>query len=359
MIKNHTLQPGMISLAARFGVCLMLMLASVSTVRAQDESLKQAVSVYNTGDYSQAADLFSALAKDEAVDVEVRKEALRYLGRAYIARSLIDEARKAVTDLLDLQPPLIELDPDIEPPTLMNLYYEARGELEVPKGDPGMHTLAVMDFRNYALDKHDQWDPMQWGFSSMMIEQLSGATDLKLVDRENLQWILGELDLQQDPSRVDQATAVRVGKVMGAHAMVFGGIYVTGRDMRLSARVVKVETSEILLGESVEGRVKNFYELMEKLSLKVAQSINSSLTQTDIGNRTETKSLDAMRSYSEGLKLLEGEKYLAAHEKFLEALEYDPSYRRAKLKADSLRPVLAAMGTSGSSNTGSSGGTLE
>ncbi len=347
--------------AVRLGLCLacVLLLVLTTGVQAQESPFEKARSVYNTGEYGQAAELFTALAHDETVNVEIRKEALRYLGRAHIARSLYTEAHKAVVDLLDLEPPLAELDPDVEPDTVMYFYYKERKKrsgYEVPKADPGLRTLAVMDFRNYAFDDKDQWDPMQWGFSSMMIEQLSGATDMRLVERENLQYILDELDLQKEPGRVDQSTAVRMGKMLGAHAMVFGGIYVTGKRLRLSARVVKVETSEILLGESIEGKVKDFYELLEKLSLKVARSVNSTLTETEIGARTETKSLDASMAYSRGLKLAEQRNYAAAYDKFMEALDYDPSYTRAQRKADSLVPILAAIAnTEGSGSSGESG----
>jgi TolB-like protein len=267
----------------------MVVLMLLTVVVAQAQTLDEAVAVYNNADYEKASTLFAAIAKDDLQTVETRKQALMYSGRAAIAQSEMDKARQAVTDLLELQPPLIELDPDVEAPPLMDIYYEVRGQMEVPKADPGMRTIAVMDFRNYALDEYERWNPMQWGLSSMMIEQLSGATDLKLVDRENLNYILKELDLQSAPGRVDQETAVRMGKLMGAHAMVFGGLYIIGKDMRLTARVVKVETGEILLGESVEGKYKDFSKLMEELSLKVAQSVNSDLTETEVGNRTETR----------------------------------------------------------------------
>ena len=85
-----------------------------------------------------------------------------------------------------------------------------------------------------------------------------------------------------------------------------------------------------------------FFELTEELSLQVAQAVNSSLDKTTVGARTETRSLDAMLSYSEGLKLLEQDEYQAAFEKFNEALAFDPNYRKAQLKAESLTPMLAA-----------------
>jgi len=340
---------------AAFAIALVMLFVGVIDALAQDYQSCQ--NTYNQAQYQEAADCFSAVAQNAAVDKEIRKEALQYLGRAHIALNHMEKARQAIKTLLELEPPLVELNPDVEPPPLMDLYYEVRNSIEVPKQDPGMHTIAVMDFRNYAIDEHERWDPMQWGFSSMMIHQLNGAIDLKVVDRENVQWILQELKMQQESGHVDPSTAVRMGKLMGAHAMVFGGIYTAGRrNMRLDARVVKVETGEVLLGESVEGRAKNFYELLENLSLKVARALNSQLTETEIGSRTETKSLDAMRAYSEGLKLLERDDYQAAYEKFLQAQEYDPTYTRAKTKAESLQPVLAAATeASPESDTGSSG----
>ncbi len=364
MNSNDTRRSSMAGAArtARLGLCLVVFLlpAFASSVQAQiDEGpYEQARTVYNAGEYDQAAKLFNALAKDETVDLAIRRESLRYLGRAYMAQSLSDEARQAVADLLALEPPLAELDPDVESPPLMNLYYEVRKGMtgyEVPKADPGLHTLAVMDFRNYALDEKERWDPMQWGFASMMIEQLGGAVELKIVERENLQYVLNEQDLQREPGRVDAATAVRMGKLLGAHAMVLGSIFIMGRDMRLSARVVKVETGEILLGESVSGRVRDVFELLEQLSLKVARSVNSSLTETQIGARTDTRSMDAMQSYSEGMKLAERGDYRGAHAKYLEALDHDPSYTRAQQRADSLVPLLAAMSNTEGSDTGSSG----
>ena len=81
-------------------------------------------------------------------------------------------------------------------------------------------------------------------------------------------------------------------------------------------------------------------ELVQKLSLQTAKAINVALEESDLGAVDETRSLDAMLSYSEGLELLEQASYRAAYNKFVEALEYDPSYARAELKADSLRPML-------------------
>ena len=327
-----------------FAVLCTLLIAI--PLRAQDTELEAAISAYHEADFDRAIERFAELAGDTARSKAVRKEALQYLGRAYIAKRLEDDARHVLEELLELEPPVVELDPDVEPPPLMKLYYDVRKErsdsYEVERPDPGLQTLAIVDFTNNSLDDHERLQPLEGGFASLMIHQLNGATGLKVIERERIQWLLDELDLQQEDGRVDQATAVRTGKLLGATAVLFGSFLKHRNEFRINARLVKVETGEILMTEQVSGKDKNFFELAEALSLKVAQGINVTLQESMLGERTETRSLDAMISYSEGLDLLEREEYQAAYLKFQEALEYDSSYTRARQKAESLKPLLIA-----------------
>ncbi len=101
-----------------------------------------------------------------------------------------------------------------------------------------------------------------------------------------------------------------------------------------------METSEILATEEASGDADEFFEITENLGMKVAKKINVSLTKADVQKGTETKSLDAMMSYSEGLVLLEKGNYKSAYEKFLQALTIDPDYEKARTKAESLKPLL-------------------
>lgn len=331
------------------GVLLGLVLG-VPQSRAQSEALQQAVAVYQSADFAGAISLLTAVLDDETADKATRKQALQYLGRAYVAQRMEDKARAVIQELLELEPPLVELNPEIEPPPLINLYYEVRrdfeGSYEVERDEteragPGLTTLAVVDFTNNSIsDDRERLDALQQGFPSLIINQLSGATDLKVIERERIQWLLQELELQRDPRLVDPSTAVRAGKLLGATAVLFGSFIKHGRDMSISARLVKVETGEILLAEQVRGRADKFYELAEELSGKVARSINARLDEAKLSSGTDTRSLDAMLSYSEGLALIERSDYRGAFAKFMEALEHDPGYERARRKAESLKPLL-------------------
>ena len=325
---------------------LLLFLLPNPLLYAQSAQLTEATNAYNNADFDQAITLFAAVINNDELSREDHKAALQFLGRAYIAKRNDEQAREAMKTLVELEPPIIELDPDIEPPPLMRLYYDVRKQqsdsYEIERPDPGLQTLAIVDFTNNSLDDRERMGPLEGGFASLMVHQLNGATGLKVIERERIQWLLDELDLQQEEGRVDQSTAVRTGKLLGANAVLFGSFMKHRNEFRINARLVKVETGEIIMTEQVAGKEKEFFKLAEELSLKIAQGINVTLQENAIGERTETRSLDAMLSYSEGLDLLEKEEYEAAYEKFKEAYAYDNNYERALRKAESLKPLLVA-----------------
>lgn len=317
---------------------------------AQQSTLNEAKDKYKFADYEAAVTLFSDVAQNEQAPEEMRRTALRYLGRAYIAQNQTDQAKQAIENLVTMEPPIAKLDPDVEPPPIMDLYYQVRKEVEggyaVKQQDPGLQTLAVMDFTNNSIDDRERWDGLRKGLPSLMINRLNGGTDLRVIERERIEWLLNELELQKKADVVDQSTAVRTGKLLGANAVVFGSYIVHDDEMLVQARVVKVETGEVLLGEQVNGSPDDFATLVRDLSREVTRSLNVELEETQTG-MSETKSLDAMMAYSDGLALLEDGEYRAAYEKFLQALDYDSGFKKAERKARSLKPMLATADVKG------------
>ncbi|WP_179862166.1 CsgG/HfaB family protein [Longibacter salinarum] len=320
----------------------VLLLMGVTAVHAQDSVLKQAKEEYQFAEYDKASELFAQVADNESASKADRSQALRYLARVYVAKNKQSKARDAVRQLLKMKPGA-EFDPDVEPPPIMQIYYDVRKEMDGygVQNDAGLKTLAVMDFSNDSVDERERFEGLEKGLPSMMINYLNGGTDLKVIERERIQWLLNELELQRDDQKVDQSTAVRTGKLLGAHSVVFGSYTVFEGQMMILARVVKVETGEVLLGEQVTGKPDEFFELIEELSTKITRSVNVEMEEAKMGT-SETKSLDAMMAYSDGLSLLEDGKYRAAREKFLQAVEYDESFSRARIKAESIKPMVAS-----------------
>lgn len=327
----------------------------VEGAAAQQSVLKQAKQKYQFAEYEKATSMFEKVANDTQADVELRREALRYLARTHIARGQTENARTAIEDLVDTNPSTDYLNPDVEPPAVMDLYYQVRkdqqGSYKVQQKQ-GLQTMAVMDFTNNSITRREDYEGLSKGLPSIMINNLTGGTDLQVIERERIEWLLKELTLQKQSGKVDQSTAVRTGELLGANAVVFGSFIATQDKMNISARVVKVETGEVMFGDQVQGSPDEFFDLIKELSQKVTKSINVEMEETKLG-ANQTKSLDAMMAYSDGLNLLEAGKYREAQQKFQRAIEYDDSFTKAQKKMKSLKPMVASLdaGSDGSSSS--------
>lgn len=312
-----------------------------SSAVAQHAVLAEAKQAYETARYDESLRLFEEVAAGTAVDREARTEALRHVGELRAAKGEVQEARRAVEGLLALEPPIIELDPCVNSPAFMKLYFKVRGEQEgdwtVNTSGPEIRTLAIMDFSNNSITDHERYEPLTGGFPSMVINALRGATELKVLEREHLQTILEEIELQKEGEIVDQSTAVEIGEIIGVHAMLFGDYIVHQDVIRIDARLVRVETSEILLAEQIKGDKDEFFTLIDELSAKTAQALDVELGQQE----PETESFDAMQLYAQGIQLIDQEQYKAAYNKLMQAAEQDPNYTCAQQKAQHIKPMLA------------------
>jgi TolB-like protein len=307
-----------------------------------ETKLEEAENFYKAALFDKAIDILTGLSSDTSIDHEIQKDALRFLGRAYVAKGLYDKAKDAMMKLLELEPPIISLNPDFEPPPLMKVYYDARktssNSYEVEREDPGMKTMAIIDFKNRSIDQKERFDPMEKGFSDLFIHRLNNSSDLKVIERDRIQWILEEIGIQD---QYNMEGAVRMGKQLGVHSVLLGSFIIFNDELWLGARLVKVETSEILLTDEIKGDVDDFYTLTEKLSNTIAEKIDVTLGGDDVSITSETKSLEALLSYSEGLAFLETGNYKGAYDKFIEALEFDPNYENARTKAESIKPFTS------------------
>jgi TolB-like protein len=310
------------------------------------KKLEDGASLYKSAKFDEAIELLDQLIKQPDLDIEVHKEALRYLGRSYTAKGNYDKTKESLLTLLKLEPPMVLFNPDYEPPVFMKLYYESRkefsGSYAVERPDPGMKTMAIIDFKNRSVMKKEQFDPMEQGFADLLINRLNNSTDLKVIERERIKWILDEMKLQD---QYDMEGAVRMGKQLGVQTVLLGSFIIYNDEIWLGGRLVKVETSEILLTDEVRGDLEDFFTLVDQLGNKIAGKIKANIkaaAKPEEGEpQTYAPSLDAIMSYSAGLSYLEREDYKNAYAKFTEALDIDPGYEKARIKAQSISPLLA------------------
>jgi len=104
--------------------------------------------------------------------------------------------------------------------------------------------VAVWDLENLNPDEAIGAD-MGELLASEVIETLKETTKYQIVERQRLILALEELNLGSS-SLADEATRLKIGRIVGARFMVFGGYFVLGDMMRLDLRLVEVESGTIV-----------------------------------------------------------------------------------------------------------------
>jgi TolB-like protein len=138
---------------------------------------------------------------------------------------------------------------------------------QTPDARPG---IAVLPFTNGGSIGRNREDLGAWqvGLQQMMITELSVNPELRVVERSRLRELLDELELGTT-DRVDPQTAARIGQMVGARYVITGVFMDVNGNLRMDARIVDGETSEILRAREVRGRRDNIYDLLVDLSNRV------------------------------------------------------------------------------------------
>lgn len=81
-------------------------------------------------------------------------------------------------------------------------------------------------------------------FSDQIMQTLNKLGTSRLIERKSLYLAMEELNLSSTPL-ADESTRLRLGKIVGARWMIFGGYFATGDQMRVDLRIVEVETGKV------------------------------------------------------------------------------------------------------------------
>jgi TolB-like protein len=241
---------------------------------------------------------------------------------------------------------LVHLPREMWPAELRDKWYQlskAKNLLICPEDtDPEIQTIAIMEFDNYSIGKYkEELGELSKALADFFEYDFSRFTGLKIVERDKLDYLIRELDLVKE-GMIDQASAVRVGKMLGAQLMVFGSIAQLDRkNARMVVRVVKVETSEIITSADREGK-PNFVEMEKELVKEIAGKLDVLVTdETGMAiNESATTDMDAAKLYSLGLKHMDNYEYEKAYEFFKKAYEKDSSFVEAKRKMEIYKPLI-------------------
>ncbi len=206
-----------------------------------------------------------------------------------------------------------------------------------------IRTIAVpLPFENNSIGEFQtKLGGIGTGLSQSFLGDFSKISSLKIVERDKIDFLIKEQQLAAS-GMVDQSTAIKAGKILSAHLMIFGGFtQIDKNNTIMIARVVNVETSEVIAVLDQKGG-SNYFEMEKELVKKICDKLDILLSEQETKEveMGGTKSLDATAEYALGLEFEDKYDYPKAFEHFKKAIEIDPDFIEAKKKVDVYRPFV-------------------
>lgn len=187
--------------------------------------------------------------------------------------------------------------------------------------------------------KDEELLQLRKGLTSMLISDLSNVGAVELVERVDLEKILGELDLQKKRF-FDKKTVARVGKGLGAQVLVTGRYFVFRGKLLINAKVMDVERGTVK-GVKSSRPVSEFFEIEQELASKLEALLAGRATQIKSPARgkrkrrrarppKKLKTRTAVR-YGRALDALDSGKKKRAKKLLTEVVKEQPDFELANL----------------------------
>jgi TolB-like protein len=196
------------------------------------------------------------------------------------------------------------------------------------RADTTRKAVAVLYFDNNTGSA--EYDGVGKGMAAMMITDLAAVPQLRVVEREHLSSVLGEMELQHS-KYFDPETAVKAGRLVGAEYILAGSMTSLRRDIRIDTRVIRVETGEIVKAAKVTGKEDKFFDLQQKLARELVNGLPIALSPEDSRNlqeRQETNRIDSLSTvtnYSRAVSSFDAGDYVGALEQMQPVVRAAPN----------------------------------
>jgi TolB-like protein len=131
--------------------------------------------------------------------------------------------------------------------------------------------VVVFTFTNSSIGAgRADFDGIATGVQDLLITDMASNPKIRLVDRSSIDAVMREQKMVKS-GQIDPATAVRLGKIMGAQYAVIGGFMSDGHGAAvLTGRTVDMETTQIANPEKITGKSDDVLNLIGQLSAKLS-----------------------------------------------------------------------------------------
>src|SRR5262245_50255971 len=193
------------------------------------------------------------------------------------------------------------------------------------------NAVAVVTFANITKEPTDDW--IGSGIAETVTSDLKKIHGLSVIGRERTFEALKDVTTGT-LNDFDERVAIDIGKRLGASWILGGGYQRIGEMIRITARVVDVNTGELIKTVKIDGKIAEIFALQDKIVYELSQGINLELGTSEINEieAAETQSVEAYESFSRGminLRTGSRDSLDRAIHYFEKAAEQDPNYAGA------------------------------
>lgn len=163
--------------------------------------------------------------------------------------------------------------------------------------------------------------------SESLTAQLLQVPGLPVVERQRLRDLLAEQKVSAT-ELADEQARVRLGRIVGAARMVFGGYFVLGSEVQVHVRVVDTATSRVLFSDESQAALASVMEQVQPMNRRLARALTGGTAEA--GSAMGAASQASWRAYDEALALADAGKLDEAVRALRELLERDKTFSPAE-----------------------------
>jgi curli biogenesis system outer membrane secretion channel CsgG len=182
----------------------------------------------------------------------------------------------------------------------------------VAHGQPALPAVVVWDFDNQSppgLGESAAY--LRRSLSENLTVTLLQSGTLQVVERQRLKDLLAEQKLSA-AELADEDARVRLGRIVGAGRMVFGGYFLLGDDVQVHVRVVDTATSRVIFSDEAAAPLSQVMRQVEPLNRRLARALGGAAANGGNYAAASWKAYDAALGLADAGRLDEAVQALQA-----------------------------------------------
>ncbi len=177
----------------------------------------------------------------------------------------------------------------------------ARQEEALQPSSIDENVVAVTGFGDQGMSEEAK--PLRKALAAMIITDLTKVKSLKVVERIKLQKLMDELRFGAS-GIVDEKTAPRLGRMLGAGKIVTGSMTSIDKDdIRVVRMLRSVSTGKDLGDEDAQGRLNEFFRIQKTIAFGILKNMGIKLSREEetLVGKYATRSFEAVKLYGAAL----------------------------------------------------------